>query len=153
MLNGFSPSKIAWCIAAGCAIVLLFAPLGGRTARIGEIGATRDGPGYDWVVLFAGMLALVALLIRRPARASAAGPSSGILVAFVAFAVATWAAGSSALALVRDGFPFGRARLLPGGEVVVAAAGPPIFAAIAAVGLACCAGLVAVSLRPGPDGR
>lgn len=143
MRNALAPSRIAWGAAAGCAFLLLFGPLGGRTAWVGREGGTSgEAAGYEWVVLLAGALAVVALLLGRPSRPGMAGTAAAALVACAAFGMAAWSAGSYALALARLGFPFGRARLLPGGEIVIAAAGPPVFAAIAAVGLACCVGLV-----------
>ncbi len=142
-------SRVFRGIATVCAFLLLFGPLGGRTSWVSRTGGTSsESAGYEWVVLFAGVLSIVALVLDRSSRPVAAGMPAGTLVAGAAFGLAAWSAGSYALALARLGIPFGRARLLPGGEIVVATVGPPVFTTIAAAGLACCAVLVAVRWRP-----
>lgn len=142
---------VSWRVVRGiatvCAFLLLFGPAGGRMTRSYGNGAQINGAGYDMVVLLAGVVAVFAFIVPTW-RPGFIGPAFGALVGFATFGLAAWSAGSYALDLARLGFPFGSARLLPGGDVVVAPGGPPFFAAVAVVGLACCAVLVVVWLRP-----
>ncbi len=155
--NGFTmPGEhVLRRIAVGCAIVLLFAPLGGRTTWVkGHVTAT-DAAGYIIVAILSGVVALAALALAFRSRPRLVLPVLGTLTAISAFGLTVVAAGVDVVARWQ-----GQVWIYAGWSIaedmgrkwtVYPAWGPPFFTLAALIGAA--ASLVlAISWLRKPNG-
>jgi hypothetical protein len=80
-------------VALGCAIVLLFGPLGGRTIWVDGHTTGTDAAVYNVVALVFGVVALAALAIAFWASPRLVVPALGALVAIAAFGLTAYVSG------------------------------------------------------------
>jgi hypothetical protein len=121
--------KFLWSIAVICAVLLLTAPLSGRT-RWTKYGVTRitDSAGWDWVAPVSGLAAiagLVAGVLSRPNRIVSALAAT---TAAITTGVAAFATGSYWIDLMQGAADVG-------GYELHAPPALPYYAAIAAVAM------------------
>jgi hypothetical protein len=139
-----------WKIANACALLLLFAPMTGRTSRTilpaSEMRAAGGGmthsAGWDWVAIIAGGVALSALLIGCWLRPGVVRPSVCAALAAVCFAVAAAAALGHWFDLMAGNLDIGGADTHPAPAVAY-------FAAIATAGAVASLTILAAWFRPG----
>ncbi|MCC6312602.1 MAG: hypothetical protein IT337_01215 [Thermomicrobiales bacterium] len=143
-------------VATGCAVVLLFGPLGGRTTweAVRGTSSATDAGGYNAVAVFSGVVALAALGFALWARPRPVLPLLGAAVAVAAFGLTAYAAGVFVVARLRGGVWVYACWCFEGlrdGWTVAPAPGPPFFALAALVGAIASLALAASWLRQ-PNG-
>lgn len=145
-------------IALGCAIFMLFGPVGGRTTWVegNRGGTTTDAAGYNLAALVSGVVALAALALALYLRPRVVLPVLGAAVAIAAFALTIVASGVYVWALLQGeiwfygagGFAEGMCRKC----TVHPAWGPPFFALAALIGALASLALAVGWLRPPKSG-
>lgn len=144
-------------IAVGCAIFLLFAPLGGRTMWVSKTSTATDAAGYNVVAVLAGIVALAALAVAlwmRPQEVIL--PVLGTLVAAAAFGISAYVSGVDVWARLH-GQVWSYAGWTASAAVrtkstVYPAWGPPFFTAAALLGAIATLSLAILWLRLGEGG-
>jgi hypothetical protein len=127
-------------IVIGCAIFLLFGPVGGRTMWVGGHTTSTDAAGYNVVALLCGVVALAALAIAlwMRERQMSALPALGALVAVAAFGLTAYVSGVYVWARMQGqvwvyaGWSISEGMVR--NETVYPAWGPPFFTLAALVG-------------------
>lgn len=144
--------EVAPRFAIGCAILLLFAPLGGRTVwePIRGSGSATDAGGYNAIAVFSGVVVLAALGFARWGRPRLVLPLVGAAVATVAFGLTLYATGVYVVARLQGGiwiYACWCFEELSSSTTVTPAPGPPIFALVALVGAVATLALAIAWLR------
>jgi hypothetical protein len=122
-------------VAIGCAIFLLFGPLGGRTS-VKDGGTTVTvAAAYNMAALFSGTVALVALGGALWTRPRLILPLLGAVVAITAFGLTAFVAGLDGLARTRgEVYLYGVSEFARVTAKIHPSVGPPFFALAAATG-------------------
>jgi hypothetical protein len=128
-------------VAIGCAVFLLFGPLGGRTMWVGGHTTATDAAGYNMVALLCGVVVLAALAVAlwMRERQTRALPALGALVAVAAFGLTAYVSGIYVWARLQ-GQVWGYAGwsisegMVGRNETVYPASGPPFFTLAALIG-------------------
>lgn len=125
-------------VAIGCAIVLLFGPLGGRTTWVGGHTIATDAGIYNVVALLCGVVALAALGVAFWARPRVVLPVLGALVAVAAFGFTAYVSGVYVWARLQGEVWIYAGWSISEGtgrnETIHPAWGPPFFALAALIG-------------------
>jgi hypothetical protein len=128
-------------VALGCAVFMLFGPLGGRTTWVkvhGNGSSITDAGIYNAVAVISGVVALAALAVALHLRPRLVLPVFGILVAIAAFALTIYVSGMFVWARLQGELWFYGAASFAGdmgGKWTVRPAwGPPFFALAALIG-------------------
>ena len=130
-------------VAAICAVLLLFAPVSGRTRWVHDKGTTMThSAGWDWVAPLAGIVASLSLVAGRLIRPGVFGAVLAAAIAAAAFALTAAAAGGHWVDLMVGSLEIERWTLYP-------SSGVSFHAVTAIVGLACTLVLLGSWLRPG----
>jgi hypothetical protein len=143
--------NVLWWLAIACASALLIAPATPHTswsllpeAPPRDLAGAASIEGFGWlhVAALAGLVVLLTLTVARRKREDT--PKGAVFAA-----MATIAFGFVAVGLTRSAFDLSHSYGRPGREWILHPAPlPPIFAAIAAVGMACSLVLSITWLRP-----
>ena len=144
---------VARRVAIGCAIVMLFGPLGGRTMRVAGNSVGTDAAGYNAVAVLSGVVVLAALGFAFWAGPRLIHPLLGAAVAGAAFGLSVYVSGVGVVARLRGGVwsyaGWSFERVDPG-ETVYPAPGPPFFALVALIGAVATLALAIAWLRQPP---
>jgi hypothetical protein len=125
-------------VAIGCAIFLLFGPLGGRTMWVQGRTTATDAAGYNVVALLSGVVVLAALGVALWARPRVVLPLLGALVAVAAFVLTAYVCGVDVWARLQGQVWVYASWSISEGtgrnSTVYPAWGPPFFALAALIG-------------------
>lgn len=126
-------------VALGCAIFMLFGPLGGRTMWVKANGSsTTDAGFYNAAAVFSGVVALLALTVALNMRPRVVVPALTALAAAAAFGLSVYVSGLYVWARWQGEIWFYGAGWFaedPGPKWMVSLPwGPPYFALAALVG-------------------
>lgn len=141
-------------LAIGCAVFMLFGPLGGRTMRVGPHQVGTDAGIYNVVAVFSGIvvLAFLAFALWARERDWRALPALSALISSAAFALSVFASGVFVWARWRGEVWSYAGWSFTGGpgrnETLHLPWGPPFFTLAAFVGAVTCLGLAITWLRP-----
>jgi hypothetical protein len=122
-------------VAIGCAVFLLFGPVGGRTS-VKDGGTTMTvAAAYNMAALFSGTVALVALGGALRARPRLILPLLGAVVAIAAFGLTAFVAGIDGLARTRgEVYLYGVSEFTRVNAKIHPSVGPPFFTLAAVIG-------------------
>lgn len=124
-------------VVIGCAVFLLFGPIGGRTSVKDGDTTMTVAAAYNMAALFSGTVALVALGGALWARPRLVLPLLGALVVIAAFGLTAYVAGIDGLARTRgEVYLYGVGEFMRVNAKVHPSFGPPFFALAALIGAA-----------------
>lgn len=124
---------VRW-VALGCAIFLLFGPLGGRTMLVDGKTTITDSAVYNIVAVLSGIVAIAGLAIADRARPRAILVALGAAIAIAAFGFTAYVAGMFSLPLFRGEVMVDGGSIITDSIEVHPAYGPPFFALAALFG-------------------
>jgi hypothetical protein len=144
-----SEDVVRW-VALGCAIFLLFGPLGGRTMLVDGKTTITDSAVYNIVAVLSGIVAIVGLAIADRSRPRAILVALGAAIAISAFGFTAYVAGMFSLPLFRGEVMVDGGSIITDSLEVHPAYGPPFLALAALFGAGSTAVLAIHRLRQIP---
>lgn len=133
-----------------CAVMLLFAPLSGRTTWVKGNVTAIDAAGYNIAAVISGIVALSAIAIAMRMRQNVVVSALALSMATVAFFFTLLAAGVDVWARMQGqvwSYAGGSMSRPQRGWTVYPTLGPPIFVVVAPIGILSTISLAIVRLR------